>query len=308
MIAHPVRVAGLTRRFAGVTALDRLDFAVGSGELFGVVGPDGSGKSTLLRILAGVLRVDAGTAVVNGIDVGRHPERVKPGHAYMSQRFGLYADLTVAENLAFYADLHGVPRPRRAERLDRLYAFSGLAPFAGRLAGALSGGMKQKLALTCALIHDPGLLLLDEPTFGVDPISRRDLWLIIHERVASGTTVVVSTAYLDEAERCDRVLLLHRGRRLALAPPLELQQALADRVFELEADDPARLIPLAERLPGVVAVGRAGRRVRVTMAAAGAGPALEAALAAAGHPGRPVAVAARLEDVFLAGMGEAGDG
>jgi ABC-2 type transport system ATP-binding protein len=216
----------LTRRFGEVTAVDALSFRVGRGELFGLVGPDGAGKTTTLRMLAGVMRPDAGAITMLGIDVVRRPEQVKAHLAYMSQRFGLYTDLTVMENLRFYADLFRVPRAERAARLERLFRFSNLAPFRDRLAGQLSGGMKQKLGLSCALIHQPDVLLLDEPTFGVDPISRRDLWLIVHEMVENGTTVVVSTAYMDEAERFDRVAFLQRGRLLALAaagfPALEM--------------------------------------------------------------------------------------
>ena len=206
-----VTVDGLTRRFGAFTALDALSFQVAAGELFGIVGPDGAGKTTTLRVLAGVLPPTAGDATVVGTSVSRDPEGVKHHIAYMSQRFGLYGDLTVRENIEFYADLYGVPRRERPRRLERLYAFSQLGQFEGRLAANLSGGMKQKLSLSCALVHEPEVLLLDEPTFGVDPISRRELWLIVHEMVAGGMTAVVSTAYLDEAERCDRVALLHKG-------------------------------------------------------------------------------------------------
>lgn len=236
MTPHVV-VERLSRRFGAVQAVADLSFTVGRGELFGIVGPDGAGKTTLLRMLAGVLRPTSGDALIDGVSVARHPETVKPGLAYMSQRFGLYTDLTVLENITFYADLFRVPKADRPARLDQLWGFSGLGPFQDRLAGALSGGMKQKLGLCCALIHQPPLLLLDEPTFGVDPISRRDLWLIIHDMVGAGTTVIASTAYLDEAERCDRVLLLFEGRSLGLdtaaavqgsAPSLEA--AFIDRV------------------------------------------------------------------------------
>ncbi len=220
-----VEVAGLARSFGTVQAVRGLTFTVEPGELFGVVGPDGAGKTTLLRMLSGVLRPTSGDAVLGGVSVRQDPERVKHSVAYMSQRFGLYTDLTVLENIQFYADLYRVPRGERPARLDTLWAFSGLGGFQGRLAGALSGGMKQKLSLCCALIHRPPLLLLDEPTFGVDPISRRDLWLIIHDLVASGTTVIASTAYLDEAERCDRVLLLHEGQTLGLDTPAAVQGA-----------------------------------------------------------------------------------
>ena len=233
-----VRLRGLTRRFGPLVAVDALDLEVGRGELFGIVGPDGAGKTTTLRILAGVLRPSGGEARVAGLSVGDDPEAVKPHTAYMSQRFGLYEDLTVAENLAFYADLYRVPRSERPQRLERLYRFSRLHEFSDRLAGNLSGGMKQKLSLSCALIHRPPLLLLDEPTFGVDPLSRRDLWLILHEMVAEGVTVVVSTSYLDEAERCDRVALLHRGRILAVDTPAVLRDSLPGRLLAVRSRRP----------------------------------------------------------------------
>ena len=223
-----VTVTGLTKRFGDLTAVDSLSFDVRPGELFGIVGPDGSGKTTTMRMLAGVMHPTSGDAVLGGDSVVRAPERVKHSIAYMSQRFGLYADLTVTENIQFYADLYRVPRAERATRLERLFHFSGLAPFRERLAGKLSGGMKQKLGLMCALIHEPRILLLDEPTFGVDPISRRDLWIIVHEMVAHGVTVIVSTSYLDEAERCDRVALLNRGSFLALDTPAALLEGVEE--------------------------------------------------------------------------------
>ncbi len=219
-----IRVDGLTRRFSDLTAVDHLSFEVKRGELFGLVGPDGAGKTTTLRMLAGVMRPTEGDAFIGGISVAHQPETVKHHIAYMSQRFGLYADLTVMENLNFYADLYCVPKSERPQRLERLFKFSSLEPFKNRLAGQLSGGMKQKLGLSCALVHQPEVLLLDEPTFGVDPISRRDLWLIVHEMVAQGVTVVVSTAYMDEAERFDRLVLLNQGRALDLDTPGALQE------------------------------------------------------------------------------------
>lgn len=235
-----VRAEGLTRRFGSAVAVDGLDFVVRPGELFGLVGPDGAGKTTTLRMLAGVLRPTSGDALVNGVSVARDPEGIRDAIAYMPQRFGLYTDLTVRENLDFYADLFGVPAAGRRERLQRLYRFSGLGPFEDRLAGQLSGGMKQKLGLSCALVHDPAILLLDEPTFGVDPVSRRDLWLILHEMIAGGVTVLLSTSYLDEAERCDRVALLHEGRIVALDAPVELQRGLGLRLVVIETDAPRR--------------------------------------------------------------------
>ncbi len=246
-----VTLRELTRRFGATTAVDGLSLSVKAGELFGLVGPDGAGKTTTLRMLAGVLSPSSGDAEVAGISVADDPEGVKPHIAYMAQRFGLYEDLTVEENLHFYADLFRVPRWQRPERLQRLYRFSRLGEFADRLAGALSGGMKQKLALSCSLIHRPRILLLDEPTFGVDPISRRELWLILHEMVAQGTTVLVSTSYLDEAERCDRVALLHEGRLMALDTPSHLQASLPGRLVELRPPDPRGLRQRLRQDPGV---------------------------------------------------------
>ncbi len=240
-MAEPaVSLTDLTRHFGDVRAVDALSFEIGRGELFGVVGPDGAGKTTTLRMLAGVLPPSSGDATIGGVSVVQDPEGVKRHIAYMSQRFGLYTDLTVRENIDFYADLFLVPNAERAARLERLYAFSGLEPFEQRLAGQLSGGMKQKLGLCCALIHEPEIMLLDEPTFGVDPISRRDLWLILHEMVAAGITVIVATAYLDEAERCDRVALLHQGGLLALDTPQVFQRRLAGHIHTVRTDAPRR--------------------------------------------------------------------
>jgi ABC-2 type transport system ATP-binding protein len=218
-----IQLQGLTRRFRDLTAVDGLSFDVPQGTLFGIVGPDGAGKTTTLRMLAGVLPPSAGDALVDGVSVARDPEGVKHRTAYMSQKFGLYADLTVRENIEFYADLYRVPKAERPARLKRLYHFSGLGPFEDRLAGQLSGGMKQKLSLCAALIHHPAIMLLDEPTFGVDPISRRELWGIIREMVAGGMTVVVATSTPEEAARCDDVVLLEQGKALptktVAAPP-----------------------------------------------------------------------------------------
>ncbi len=235
--APAIQVRGLSCHFGDVHAIDKVSFSVQPGELFGLVGPDGAGKTSLLRMLAGVLNPNGGDAEFHGVSVVRDAEVVKQMIAYMPQRFGLYTDLTVQENLDFYADLYGVTPAERGPRLERLFHFSALEPFKNRLAGALSGGMKQKLALSCALIHLPKILLLDEPTFGVDPISRRDLWLIVHEMVEEGVTAVVSTSYMDEAERFDRVALLHAGRVLALDTPIMLQQSLDGQMLMVEVTD-----------------------------------------------------------------------
>jgi ABC-2 type transport system ATP-binding protein len=271
--AAAVAAESLGRRFGELVAVDELSFEVARGELFGLVGPDGAGKTTTLRMLAGVLPPSSGDARVAGVGVRRDPEGVKRRIAYMPQRFGLYTDLTVAQNLRFYADLFEVPRAERERTLARLYEFSRLEPFRDRLAGDLSGGMKQKLGLSCALIHRPEVLLLDEPTFGVDPVSRRELWLIVHEMVAAGMTAVVSTSYLDEAERFDRLLLLHRGRRVAHGRPAELRAPLAGRMLEATAADPRRARAAARgeagAAAGVVRAELFGERLHLTLDRAG---------------------------------------
>ena len=202
---------GLTKSFPGVVAVDHLSFDVRPGEIFGLVGPDGAGKTTTLRMLAGVMPPDEGSAIVAGSDVVRDPEGAKHHLSYMPQRFGLYEDLTVDENIRFYADLFGVKRKERDQRAPELLRAAGMSEFRNRLAGKLSGGMKQKLGLACALIHRPKVILLDEPTTGVDPVSRRDFWRILYELIAEGVGILTSTAYLDEAERCHRVALLHKA-------------------------------------------------------------------------------------------------
>jgi len=306
--APAVHVQQLTRRFGTRLAVDALEFTVAPGELFGLVGPDGAGKTTTLRMLAGVLRPTAGDAVVLGTSVVRSPEAVKQHIAYMSQRFGLYADLTVRENLEFYADLYRVPRAERAPRLQRLFEFSGLGPFQERLAGQLSGGMKQKLGLSCALVHHPRVLLLDEPTFGVDPVSRRQLWIIVHEMVAQGTTVVVSTSYMDEAERLDRVALLHEGRVLVLAPPARVQARLAGTVFAVRLATPRAAQTVLQAHAGVRRVVVFGDSLHVTVEpttldAAG----LQAALGSAGFGDATVrAIAPSMEDAFIEAIATGG--
>jgi ABC-2 type transport system ATP-binding protein len=297
-----IRTDSLTRRFGELTAVDRLSFEVRPGELFGLVGPDGAGKTTTLRMLAGVLRPTEGDALLDGISVAREPERVKHQIAYMSQRFGLYADLTVLENLQFYADLYRVPRSERPARLERLFQFSNLGPFKDRLAGKLSGGMKQKLGLSCALIHQPRILLLDEPTFGVDPVSRRELWLIVHEMVAEGVTAVVSTAYMDEAERFDRLALLHRGKLLAIDTPEALQKGFDEEIVEIQVE---RAREARERLAELGRVAAFGDRLHLSVSAAQI-PDIVRMLQEAGFEVKSARVIVpSLEDVFIGMIEEA---
>jgi ABC-2 type transport system ATP-binding protein len=299
---HPIiRAAGLTRRYGELTAVGDVGFEVRRGELFGVVGPDGAGKTTTLRMLAGVLRPTAGDAVIHGVSVRDSAEAIKATTAYMPQRFGLYADLTVLENLHFYADLYRVPRGERQPRLDRLFEFSGLGPFRDRLAGKLSGGMKQKLGLSCALIHQPELLLLDEPTFGVDPISRRELWLIIHEMVAAGVTAVVSTSYLDEAERFDRLMFLNRGLRIALDSPDALRREFDGELLSVRVSRARDAARAARAVPGVRRAVVFGDRLHLTVGSARRdGGGVESALRAAGFDVQELGrIEPSLEDVFI---------
>ena len=245
-----ISIHNLTRRFGDLTAVDGLTLEIPEGELFGLVGSDGAGKTTTLRMLAGILDPHAGELKVLGQAFPAGIERIKGEVGYMSQRFGLYPDLSVGENIAFYADIFGVTGVARRERTERLLAFSGLAPFNGRLAGRLSGGMKQKLGLCCALIHKPKLLLLDEPTNGVDPVSRRDFWRILRELHTEGVTIVVATAYLDEAGRCDRVGLIHDGRMIACDTPAELTGNGAVSLEELVIGSIGPSTPLREQVSG----------------------------------------------------------
>lgn len=293
---------GLRRTFGEVVAVDRLDLTVAEGEIFGLVGPDGAGKTTTIRMLTGVLPPTAGTAQVAGFDVARADPRLKDQIGYMSQRFGLYPDLTVLENIAFYADIYGVPAHGRAGKVDRLLAFSNLAPFQQRLAGNLSGGMKQKLGLACALIHTPRVLFLDEPTNGVDPVSRRDFWRILYQLVRDGVTIFVSTAYLDEAERCNRLALLHQGRTVGLGTPAEIKALMPGTLLEVRTGAPRRTAALLREAFPRSSVGLFGDRVHLAADDPVGGEAqARARLGAASitiESIRPIAPS--LEDVFVA--------
>ncbi len=228
-----IRAESVSRTFGDLTAVNGLSLTVNRGEIYGLVGPDGAGKTTTLRMLAGLMDSSGGRMRVAGCELPDQSDRVKPHLAYMSQRFGLYPDLTVDENIHFYADLYGVTRKSRASRLDELLDFSNMRSFRKRLAGKLSGGMKQKLQLICALIHTPDVLLLDEPTNGVDPVSRRDFWRILYRMLKSGVAILVTTAYLDEAERCNRIGLMNRGRLMTEGSPEAVRRAFPMKVLDL---------------------------------------------------------------------------
>jgi ABC-2 type transport system ATP-binding protein len=230
-----IEVYELTRRFAEIIAVDHLSFNVARGEIFGLVGPDGAGKTTTIRMLSSLIEPTSGWAHMAGHDTSNDPQAVRDSIGYMAQRFGLYADLTVNENLAFYADLYGVPELERNQLLDPLLRMTGMEPFRQRQAGKLSGGMKQKLALMCTLIHRPEILLLDEPTTGLDPASRIHFWDILLRLVSDGMTVVVTTAYFDEAERCDRVAFIDRGKLIRCDSPQKLKAGLENLSYEVTA-------------------------------------------------------------------------
>ena len=236
-----IRAEHLTKKFENLAAVDDLSLSVDEGEIFGLVGPDGAGKTTTMRLLTSIMDPDGGEAWVAGHHVVHQAEAVKAEIGYMSQRFGLYADLTVMENLDFYADIYNVPHKGRDEHIGRLLGFSNLTPFKRRLAGNLSGGMKQKLGLACTLVHTPRVLFLDEPTNGVDPVSRRDFWRILYQLLREKVTIFVSTAYLDEAERCNRLALIHQGRLLACGTPERGQATDAGH----DPGDPQRPSPAA---------------------------------------------------------------
>lgn len=262
-----VLTRGLTKAFGEKRAVNGLDLTVAEGEIFGLVGPDGAGKTTTMRMLASIMDPTSGDAWILGRHTVREADAVKDQIAYMSQRFGLYPDLTVLENLVFYADLYGVPRRERQAQIERLLAFSNMAPFGKRRAGNLSGGMKQKLGLACALVHAPKLLLLDEPTNGVDPVSRREFWRILYQLLKEGVTIIVSTAYLEEAERCSRVALLHDGALVAVDTPSALHRLLPGHVLEVRTSDTRRAAERLRDALGAANVMVFGDRVDVSPAA-----------------------------------------
>lgn len=296
-----IKLRHVSRSFGAVRAVEDLTFSVSQGEIFGLVGPDGAGKTTTMRLLTGVMEPTKGEAWVMGKHVVRDAEAVKEEIGYMSQRFGLYPDLTVDENIHFYADLYGVPTKGREHKIHELLSFSNLTPFKKRQAGRLSGGMKQKLGLACALIHTPKVLFLDEPTNGVDPVSRRDFWRILYSLLKEGVTIFVSTAYLDEAERCHRVALLHQGRLLACDTPERVKALMRGTILEVRVNRAREAAALLKRRMNAESVGLFGDRIHlVTMDRAQTAQEVPAVLQAEGFSLqglRPIEPS--LEDVFV---------
>jgi ABC-2 type transport system ATP-binding protein len=256
-----IRFEKTSKRYGAVKALDSVSIDIARGEMFGVIGPDGAGKTTAIRLACGLLKADEGRISVLGRDPVREHRAVTTAIGYLSQRFSLYGDLSIDENIAFFAEIHGVNRYHEAR--NRLLDMTQLTPFRARRADRLSGGMKQKLALACTLVHEPQVLLLDEPTTGVDPVSRREFWKLLSEFLTQGLTIVMATPYLDEAERCARVALLHEGRLLAIDRPATLQATLNGRLIEVIVDAPRPPVDLLATAPGVDDVQTFGDRAHV---------------------------------------------
>jgi drug efflux transport system ATP-binding protein len=274
---------GLTRRFGKVLAVDHLDLTVRTGELFGFLGPNGAGKSTTLRMLCGLLVPSEGEGRVLGIDLVAEPERVKSAIGYMSQKFSLYDDLTVAENLTFYARVYMVPKRERLSRIEQMVRLADLGGRQGQLAGQLSGGYRQRLALACALVHQPRLVFLDEPTAGVDPVSRRTFWALTRHLADEGTTIVVTTHYMDEAELCDTLGFIYQGRLIAEGSPAHIkEETFRQAVVELATSDLRRAAAVLADWPAVEEVVRIGTRLRLIMAEHSAADEVGAFLARAG--------------------------
>ncbi len=299
---------GVSHRFGATDALRDLSLPVRRGEMFGLIGPDGAGKTTTIRVACGLLTPQRGKVRTLGLDPVREHRRLTESIGYLSQRFSLYADLSIDENVAFFAEIHGVRHygPKR----DRLLDLTGLAPFRSRLAGQLSGGMKQKLALACTLVHEPEMVMLDEPTTGVDPVSRREFWKLLSEFLAQGITILMATPYLDEAERCARVALLHGGRLLALDTPDALKATLSGPLFEVIVSEHRRAAKVLRGLVGITDVEMFGERAHVRAAVGAPIDAgtlrrdlLDAGLAV--ESVRPITTS--LEDVFIARLTDAAD-
>lgn len=305
-MTRALELENVTKRYDKVVAVRDVSMSIEPGEMFGLIGPDGAGKTTAIRLMCGLLKPDGGRVRVLGRDPVKEHRQVTQTLGYLSQRFSLYGDLSIDENISFFAEIHGLNMrdPAIRARRERLLELTQLAQFRGRLADQLSGGMKQKLALACTLVHEPRIILLDEPTTGVDPVSRREFWKLLSEFLAQGITILMATPYLDEAERCSRVALFHEGQLVAHDAPAALRATLPGIVMEVIAADRDRATGVLEQLPGVADVQLFGERAHVRLAEGAplSDPRhLSAALAAAGIDVESVRrVPASLEDVFIA--------
>ena len=296
-----IRTQGLTQNFGDNTAVNDLTLSVKEGEVFGLVGPDGAGKTTVMRLLAGLMAPTLGDVWVYDCHTVKESEQLRHHISYMPQRFGLYLDLTVQENIDFYADLYNVPRKIRIEKIPELLAFSNMTQFRDRQARDLSGGMKQKLALACALVHTPKVLLLDEPTNGVDPLSRRDFWRILYRLLEEKVTIFVSTAYLDEAERCTKIGLLHKGRMILSGTPDEVKGHMSGALVEIRCNEPRQVLASLRESMASVAAGLFGAKIHLVLdgEAAQALSAVKEKLANLGVEAETKIVTPSLEDVFI---------
>ena len=300
-----ISFTNVEKRYGATKALDKVSLQVRRGEMFGLIGPDGAGKTTAIRLMCGLLHAGAGEVRVLGADPVRDHQRITKAVGYLSQRFSLYGDLTIDENIAFFAEIHGMADYHA--RRDQLLDMTQLTPFRKRLADRLSGGMKQKLALACTLVHEPEVILLDEPTTGVDPVSRREFWKLLSEFLSQGITILMSTPYLDEAERCTRVALLHEGRVLALDEPERLRDLMPGRMVEMLAGSAPGLLDIVRRMPGVDDAQVFGERVHVRLHDTGEEAMQRFIGALQGTPLERAAVRPvppSLEDVFIARLGE----
>lgn len=297
MKANAIEVRELTRRFGGFVAVDRVTFEVREGEIFGFLGSNGAGKSTTIRMLCGLLKPTSGTARVSGVDVGRDPEAVKHRIGYMSQKFSLYEPLTIDQNIEFFSGLYGLDRRQQRERRSFVLKMAGLEGREQTLTRDLPGGWRQRLALGCAILHQPPVLFLDEPTGGVDPISRRDFWTLIEEMASSGVTVLVTTHYLDEAEHCHRLAIMHAGRLVAIGSITELRQVFADRpIVEIQSSDPVVLMSALAEHPDVEKTSIFGTAVHAVL---NRETDVERFIKGLGDDLTASPVEASLEDVFL---------
>jgi ABC-2 type transport system ATP-binding protein len=297
-----VVVCDLEKRFGGFIAVNRVNFSVGRGEVFGFLGPNGAGKSTTIRMLCGILLPSSGTGRVGGFDILRESEKIKAHIGYMSQKFSLYQDLTVEENIDFYSGIYNIPREEKAARKQWVLEMAGLQEHRRRLTGVLSGGWKQRLALGCAVVHRPPIVFLDEPTSGVDPISRRQFWELIYEMSGQGVTVFVTTHYMDEAEYCDRLGLIYRGELIALGTPETLKTTLMkEQILEVACSDAEAAMGVLESLDVVKEAAMFGRGIHVVMENADRdADAIRRSLEAAGHRVERIErITPSLEDVFV---------
>jgi ABC-2 type transport system ATP-binding protein len=300
-MSEAVHVSELTRKFGDFVAVDRVTFTVSRGEIFGFLGPNGAGKTTTIKMLTGLLRPTSGSARVTGFDVSREIQQIKTRIGYMSQLFSLYADLTVAENIQLFGGLYGVRGQRFSDRRDWVLQMADLGDDRDRLTAELPLGFKQRLALGCAVIHEPPILFLDEPTSGVDPVARRAFWDLIYHFAETGTTVFVSTHYMEEAEYCHRLALMNRGKLIAMDRPAALKQELDEPILQLQTDNAPEAVEALQGTPGVIDAAMFGRAVHITVTDESTAPdTVRATLTAAGRTCESLErVTPSLEDVFV---------